>query len=116
MPGIRPPSVVMKLDIEGSEIDVIPDLLLTGAFAHIDVSMIEFHHLWQKTTTDEQRKRRKQSISLQRALKTITAISPLLKNMFMDDEAYGVSEQKPLPRCKQDKNYSEREKNNNVPL
>ena len=55
-------------------------------------------------------------ILFQRALKTITAISPLLKNMFMDDEAYGVSAQKPLPRCKQDKNYSEREKNNNVPL
>ena len=44
---------------------MIPDLLLTGAFSHIDVSMIEFHHLGRNTTTDEQRKRKKQSISLQ---------------------------------------------------
>ena len=27
----------------GSEIEVVPDLLLTGAFAHIDFTMIEWH-------------------------------------------------------------------------
>ena len=34
----------MKLYISiGSEVEVLPDLLLSGAFAHIDVMMIEWH-------------------------------------------------------------------------
>ena len=27
----------------GSEVEVVPDLLLTGAFAHIDTTMVEWH-------------------------------------------------------------------------
>ena len=34
----------MKLYISiGSEVEVLPDLLLSGAFAHIDVMIIEWH-------------------------------------------------------------------------
>lgn len=33
----------MKMDIEGSEVEVLTDLLLTGAMAHIDATMVEFH-------------------------------------------------------------------------
>ena len=34
----------MKLYISiGSEVEVLPDLLLSGAFAHINVMMIEWH-------------------------------------------------------------------------
>ena len=35
--------VVMKLDIEGSEVEVLPDLALTGAMEHINVIMAEWH-------------------------------------------------------------------------
>ena len=33
----------MKMDIEGSELEVIHDLILTGSFQHIDYIMIEWH-------------------------------------------------------------------------
>ena len=33
----------MKMDIEGSEVEVLPDLLLSGAMSHIDTALIEFH-------------------------------------------------------------------------
>ena len=63
-PWTRSPTVLMKLDIEGrivynevviclpfsyfvcflgSEIEVVPDLLLTGAFSYINATMIEWH-------------------------------------------------------------------------
>ena len=37
------PNVVMKLDIEGSEIDVVPDLVFSGSLQHLDGMMIEWH-------------------------------------------------------------------------
>ena len=33
----------MKLDVEGSEIEVVSDLILTGAFQHVDAVMTEWH-------------------------------------------------------------------------
>ena len=33
----------MKMDIEGSEVDVLPDLLRSGAMSHINTALIEFH-------------------------------------------------------------------------
>ena len=38
-----PPKVVMKMDIEGSEVDVIPDLIFSGGFQYIDTLMMEWH-------------------------------------------------------------------------
>ena len=40
---IQPPTVIMKLDIEGSEVDVVADLIFSGSFKHLDVAMIEWH-------------------------------------------------------------------------
>ena len=37
------PTVLMKMDIEGSEADVLPDMLFTGALPHINVTMMEYH-------------------------------------------------------------------------
>ena len=43
--GSPPPRVVMKLDIEGSERVVVPDLIVSGALSHIDkVMVIGMHH------------------------------------------------------------------------
>ena len=41
--GKKAPTVLMKMDIEGSEVDVLPDLLWSGAISHIDTALIEFH-------------------------------------------------------------------------
>ena len=35
----------MKIDIEGSELEVMPDLLLSGAMRHVDVAFVEWHEL-----------------------------------------------------------------------
>ena len=39
----KPPTVLMKMDIEGSEVEVLPDMLWRGAMSHIDRVLIEFH-------------------------------------------------------------------------
>ena len=36
-------NVVMKLDVEGKEIDILPDLIVSGAIQHIDNMYVEFH-------------------------------------------------------------------------
>ena len=33
----------MKLDIEGSEVEVIPDLIVSGALSQIDLVFLEWH-------------------------------------------------------------------------
>ena len=38
------PTVLMKIDIEGSELDVVSDLLFSGSLRHVDVAIIEWHH------------------------------------------------------------------------
>ena len=38
------PTVLMKIDIEGSEVDVVSDLLFSGSLRHVDVAIIEWHH------------------------------------------------------------------------
>ena len=35
--------VVMKLDIEGSELEAVPDLLLSGALQNVDKVFVEWH-------------------------------------------------------------------------
>ena len=36
-------SIELLITFSGSEVEVVPDLLLSGAFAHIDATMIEWH-------------------------------------------------------------------------
>lgn len=37
------PAVLMKIDIEGSELEVLTDLLISGGLQHIDRVLMEFH-------------------------------------------------------------------------
>ena len=37
------PKVVMKMDVEGSEVDIIPDLLFNGGLQYVNTLMIEWH-------------------------------------------------------------------------
>lgn len=43
--AVRPAKVLMKMDIEGSEFSVLPHMLTTGSFNHIDAMTVEFH-IW----------------------------------------------------------------------
>jgi len=36
-------NVVMKLDVEGMEMELVPDLVMSGALSHIDNIYIEWH-------------------------------------------------------------------------
>ena len=38
----------MKLDIEGSEVEVVEDLIMQGSLQYLDVMMVEFH-TWMAT-------------------------------------------------------------------
>ena len=43
---LSPPNIDMKMDIEGSEVDVIPDLLYTGGIQFINKIIIEWYMKW----------------------------------------------------------------------
>ena len=46
------PKVIMKIDVEGSEVELVPDLILSGAMSYVDLSFIE----WHARLTDGRRK------------------------------------------------------------
>lgn len=41
--GDKPSAVVMKLDVEGMEIEILTDLIHSGALRHLDNVHIDFH-------------------------------------------------------------------------
>jgi len=94
------PNVVMKLDIEGSELEVLTDLLVTGSLQHIDFISVDYHPL-SFSRVDV---RRDYIQGLEKALDTITYLSQRLRlNSVInvktfDDESYGKVIY-PLPEC-----------------
>lgn len=89
----QPPTVLMKMDIEGSEIEVLTDLLLTGAFLHIDNTVIEFHD-WLANSEE----RKAQSITLRDALSAMEKISHKFRLVEVDDESF-LNASPELPNC-----------------
>ena len=95
----KKPSVMMKLDIEGSELEVLMDLLVTGSLQHIDLVSVEYHPL---SFNDDVRPGLIRD--LEKAMNTITTIGEHLglnstiniKNV--DDESYGKA-RFPFPEC-----------------
>jgi len=94
------PNVVVKLDIEGSELEVLTDLLVTGSLQHVDFISAEYHPL-SFTRVDE---RRSFIQGLEKALDTITYLSQRLRlNSVInvknfEDESYAKVKY-PLPDC-----------------
>jgi hypothetical protein len=39
------PAIIMKLDVEGSELEVMEDLILTGGLAPINRTLVEWHEV-----------------------------------------------------------------------
>ena len=90
-----PPNVVMKMDIEGSEVDVIPDMLFTGGFQYINTIMVEWHERLERLE-----ERKKAQSQLQLIVKTLSEYSDTMKDngakfsfneMDIDDETYYTS-------------------------
>ena len=91
-----PPQVVMKMDIEGSEVDVIPDMLFTGGFQYVNTLMVEWHERLERL---EERKSAQNQ--LQSIVRTLSEYSDTMKDsgakfsfkeMDIDDETYYTSD------------------------
>jgi len=92
------PSVVIKADIEGAELKILPDMIMTGALQHVDNLHMEWHGEASYRTGEEPKK-------IDKLEKAITVIAELaesegLEDKFdiieMDDETYsGILVYKP---------------------
>ena len=100
--NLPPPNVVMKMDIEGSEVDVIPDLLYTGGLQYVNNLMIEWHERLEKLES-----RRIAQRELRLIIQTLSEHSKTMKTqnskynfnlINLDDESYYTSKFD-LPRC-----------------
>ena len=96
------PNVVMKMDIEGSEIDVIPDLIFTGGLQYINHIMIEWH---ERLEIVPERKRSHKI--LENIIESLGNYSATMKNhgskvdfnlVNLDDEGFSTSKFD-LPVC-----------------
>ena len=101
----RPPRVVMKMDIEGSEVEVVADLISSGSIRFVNVMMAEWHERYQL---------KPERLQLSKELKALTENHTAIcsktnilsqdsngcdfENIEMDDETYASSEI-PLPKC-----------------
>ena len=103
IPNLNPeihgePKVLMKMDIEGSEVEVLPDLLYEKSLLHINGFLAEFH---EDLTTDMKRKNAtvilKSLINNYAKFMYLTS-GHLLRTSGMDDETYFDSNY-PLPQC-----------------
>ena len=97
-----PPRVVMKMDIEGSEVDVIPDLIFNGGLQYINILMVEWHARLENLP-----ERKKSQHLLQQTVKLLSDYSNTMKEkgakynfslVNMDDETYFTSRFE-LPKC-----------------
>lgn len=96
----RKPNVLMKMDIEGSELEVLTDLVATGSLQHVDLTMVEYHPNNYKRNDS----RADYIVGLQKSLETLTYLGRelRLKSTFnvnaLDDESY-FNVTFPLPNC-----------------
>merc|ERR1712083_1050663 len=88
--GVTKPKVVIKADIEGAELKIIPDMVVTGAFGHVD----NLHMEWHGNASYRQGR---EAAMISKLAPAITALSELtisegIEHQFtveeMDDETY----------------------------
>ena len=93
-----PPKLVIKMDIEGSEVDVIPDLIFTGGLQFVNSIMVEWHERLEKLP-----ERIKSQKILKEVIENLSEYSRTM-NTFdfnlvnIDDETYYTS-RFDLPKC-----------------
>ena len=91
----------MKMDIEGSEVDVMPDLIFTGGLQYINSVMVEWHERLENLP-----ERKKVHKILERTVKSLSDYSDSMENgtkfdfnlVNLDDETYYTSKLD-LPNC-----------------
>ena len=97
-----PPKVVVKMDIEGSEIDVIPDVVLNGGLSLIDLLMVEWHARYERSNS-----RREAHDQIRQVLKSLSTYGEGLKHddtksnfryLDLDDETY-QTDKLDFPNC-----------------
>ena len=91
----NPPQVVMKMDIEGSEVEVMTDLIFSGSLRFVNVLMVEWHARLQQIIA-----RKFASVQLNDVLEKITQLCRVaktydnrtdfcnLETIDIDDESY----------------------------
>ncbi|XP_075256051.1 uncharacterized protein LOC142348551 isoform X2 [Convolutriloba macropyga] len=91
----NPPQVVMKMDIEGSEVEVMTDLIFSGSLRFVNVLMVEWHARLQQIIA-----RKFASVQLNDVLEKITQLCRVAKTydnrtdfcnfetIDIDDESY----------------------------
>jgi len=91
----------MKMDIEGSELEVLTDLIITGALQHINFTFAEFHPL--SFAAKEPRSQRIKEVQfISKWLTDVTSQYQLLSRIqvdAMDDESF-YNTNFSLPSCK----------------
>ena len=107
----HPPRVVIKMDIEGSEVDVLSDLIFRGGLQYVNIMMIEWHPRLEKLDI-----RRDAQKSLQDLFDHLSQYSQKMrKNMKtrfdfdfqaldIDDESYYDAKFK-IPDCSNPNDY-----------
>ena len=97
-----PPKVVVKMDIEGSEIDVIPDVVLNGGLSLIDLLMVEWHARYERLNS-----RREAHDQIRQVLKSLSTYGEGLNHddtksnfryLDLDDETY-QTDKLDFPNC-----------------
>eukprot|EP00095_Tigriopus_kingsejongensis_P001469 maker-scaffold288_size220435-snap-gene-1.21 protein:Tk01469 transcript:maker-scaffold288_size220435-snap-gene-1.21-mRNA-1 annotation:"hypothetical protein Y032_0322g2447" len=92
------PSVVMKVDIEGSEVEIFPDLTMMGALSFIDFIMIEWHDNLAKDERITQTQMARKILENLAPLSDQLKMSHKLNVVEQDDETYFGSNE-PFPEC-----------------
>ena len=115
IPGNGKGKVVIKLDVEGSEVEVIPDLIFTGSLQYLNSVMIEWHpHSFPHSSDIRMQLKKLKNIfdrldEYSRFERTVKMrIKPVVNNLWsdfrvlnMDDESY-FSNEDPYPTCDRD--------------
>lgn len=101
--AVETPRVVVKMDIEGAELEVVPDMFLTGAFRVVDNLHGEWHGCHVPLVDC------RLTLQLEKAAKLLGELSQGLEHQFeaisLEDETYsgmplaGEEVEDPLPTC-----------------
>ena len=96
----RRPKVVMKMDVEGSEVDIIPDLLFNGGLQFVNTLMIEWHK--RSEILPDRMKAQELLVQIIESLDKYANVTKSQDYDFkletVDDEKYNDSKFK-LPQC-----------------
>lgn len=101
LPAAQSPTILLKVDIEGSELELLIDLLLRGSLQHIEAGFVEYHpHIFPASN-----KRHNHIAQLKSSLETLQQIRhsympelPGFNVQYFEEESY-FNSNFPLPQC-----------------